>query len=94
MRKANRMAADFDDHATVVVLEFLLTRLIARQCSEAPNPTTALAGWSAAVEEQKRLFEMLAFRRDTRPEVTANAIAAITEFDRIMRNISELAHQV
>ncbi len=79
----------FDDHATVTVLEFLVTRLIANQCRAAPNPTAALLEWSMAVDAEKAQIEEFGFRTADIPEnATVNAIVALGEFDRVMGDIS------
>jgi hypothetical protein len=82
-------AGKFDDHATVVVLEFLVRRLIVEQCRHSPNPQAALRDWSRAVEAEKAEIERYAFGGEMPAEATTNAIIAIGEFDRILGEIAE-----
>ena len=85
------MASEFDDHATVVVLEFLVKRLVAGQCGATPdNLQAGLARWRAAINDYKTQLEHFAFEKGTRPEVALNALGVLAEFDRVMQEVEEI----
>jgi hypothetical protein len=71
------VASEFDDHATVVVLELLVKRLIVNQCRAAPDDRVALAEWTTMVSDYKEAVERFAFADGTRADVALNAVSGM-----------------
>jgi len=84
------VAQGFDDHPTVVALEFLVKRLIVRDCLRGGAPDSALAELQDAMKVHRELLLRLAFGPDAgSDETTLNAVSAAAEFDRIGKEIAE-----
>ena len=81
-------AGKFNDHPTLVALEFLVRRLIVERCRSDPNPNAALLEWARAIEAEKAEIEKHALVSNMPPEATVNAIEALGEFDRLLGEIT------
>jgi hypothetical protein len=88
LKGAGMPISGFDDHATVVALEFLIVRLISTQCRAAPDPMAAQHEWSAAIDAEKAQIEDFAFGANTPSDASVNAIVSLGEFDRLVGEIS------
>ena len=83
------MAGDFDDHANVVVLDWMVKRLIVEHCRQSSNPAEALERWKAAVAEHTKKIESFAFSENTRTDVSLNAISVLAQFGDFMKEVGE-----
>ena len=83
------MAGAFDDHATILALEFLLNRLVVAQCLGATNPEAALADWISAMEAHENLTMQSAYSSEASAVARAISIAAATELGQIRKAIVE-----
>ena len=77
----------FDDHSTVVALEFLVKRLIVRRCSDAQDPSVELKDWVDALAAYHDLTTEFAFKHTDNPDAQLNAISAAGEMTRISEEI-------
>lgn len=84
------MASDFDDHSTVVVLEFMVLRLIQRQCQEASSPSAELMDWKTALGDLKAQYEQAAFGSELSDNAALNAIEIIGEIERATNELAAL----
>lgn len=84
------MTNGFDDHPTVVVLQFLLTRMIAKGIRESQNPPEAFLALRNAIELQKSQLQDFAFNSGQESQTITNAVIVMGEFDSVLEEITEL----
>jgi uncharacterized protein YbaA (DUF1428 family) len=82
------MAGDFDDHAAVLVLEFLVKRLVLAQCLKTDDPEASLAKWSGAMEAEEDMIARFAFSTRASRDASLNAIEGSAEFKRLREEIA------
>ena len=83
--------SDFDDHGTVVALEYFVKRIIAVLCLRLPDPKNAVSEWQSGAEELNDsesvgLLELMA----TNTDVGLNMLSVHAERTRIVSEIVEL----
>lgn len=84
------MNSGFDDHATVVALEFLVKRLVMRQCLAATDSDSMLAEWISALKAEANLAMLFAYDERTQSEqAKVNAIATAGELDRFAEDLTK-----
>lgn len=84
------MASGFDDHPTVVALQFVMNRLIFADCRREDDPDVALAKWLRGLETQRDLYVQAAAQAQ-RPEAAINAVMIATEFDTLAKELTSAA---
>ena len=82
------MTSGFDDHATIMSLEFLVKRLVVANCLKSTNPVESLARWSIAMKTEEDLFGRIAFNERASKSASLNAIAASAELKRMRDEIA------
>lgn len=77
------MAGDFDDHATVVVLEEVVRRLVQIDVVSSPDSAKRLADWLAFLKERGGLFRDAGIHeiKAGRARISGNAIRIAIAFD-------------
>ena len=84
-----KMAGVFDDHATVMALQFLVSRLVVTQCLGATNPEAALADWIGAMEAHRNRTMQSAYSSQSSTEARSLSVAAASELGEIRKAIAE-----
>jgi hypothetical protein len=79
--------AAFNDHAVVVVLDFLVTKLINDQCLAAPDYKSAAAEWREYLEKLKADVHEIAFTAGQSDDAQLNAVDVIGELDRKLEEL-------
>jgi hypothetical protein len=82
------MAVGFDDHSTVIALEFLVKKLVVQDCISASNPAETLAEWTAALKREGEIaMEYALGGHAENTEVAMNAVSGAVQFDRFAEEI-------
>jgi hypothetical protein len=75
------MTGAFDNHSKVVVLEFLVQRLIVRDCLTTQNPKRQLTYWLGQMNEQRELTQQFAFDKNTPPDASVYAPQTMSDYE-------------
>jgi hypothetical protein len=82
-----KMASLFDDHATVVVLDEVVRRLVRAECQRNDDPDKQLQQWIIWLKKQGELYKEAGFRDGQTADTTLNAIEIAGAFDTFAREL-------
>lgn len=81
--------SDWDDHRTVVALEYIVKRLVVDQCKRSADPKAELANWLHWLKAQSEVTRRFAFEGGRNDDVMLNAIGLASEFTKFHDEIQE-----